>query len=150
MASTIDELVNTLDAIDVTSFADDASKRNSIRAAADRLLARVETPYERAWRLMWQYPMAMGTVQTVLNLGIAEKWNQAGGSQKTLDELHAYANTDVDINVLRECLSKLQRDICHGSCLNRSSAALVGIIPYPGRSCGRHLQAHTVLHRSGR
>ena len=105
MASTIDELVNILDAIDVTSFADNTFSRNSIRAAADRLLARVETPYERAWRLMWQYPMAMGTVQTVLNLGIAEKWNQAGGGQKTLDELHAYANTDVDINVLRECRS---------------------------------------------
>ncbi|KAF2122988.1 putative O-methyltransferase [Lophiotrema nucula] len=107
MATTTEELIAALDALDVASFADDSFKRKSVRAAADRLLARVENPFERIWRLMWQFPMATGTLQTVLNLGIFEGWNQARGGPKTLEELHEYANTSVEIDVLRRLLRLL-------------------------------------------
>ncbi|KAF5975967.1 O-methyltransferase [Fusarium bulbicola] len=75
--------------------------RLRVRAAARRLLARVETPYEGAWGFCFEHPAVFAALQTAIDLGIWKAWTKEGGGKKTIDELAKLTGRDVEPNLLR-------------------------------------------------
>ncbi|KAF5677833.1 hypothetical protein FCIRC_6654 [Fusarium circinatum] len=81
------DIIATLDAVNPSQFGGDEVERLCVRAAARHLLARVETPYERAWGFCFEHP--------------AKAWTKEGGGTKTIDELAKLTGRDVEPNLLR-------------------------------------------------
>ncbi|KAJ6016241.1 hypothetical protein N7540_010832 [Penicillium herquei] len=101
MASLNEVVIAVLDGIQFDAFGGDEVERLKVRAAARRLLARVETPYERAWGFCFEHPIVFAALQTCINLGLWKKWTGIGGGEKSIDELVAMATPTVETNLLR-------------------------------------------------
>ncbi|KAI0437418.1 putative O-methyltransferase [Xylaria telfairii] len=105
-----EELIALLDNIQVSNYSDDLSghgDRVLVAEAARRLLARLETPFERAWRLSWINGNVHTAIQVILDLGIWEGWYMSKRREISLLELHALAQTPCDVNLLRRLLRLL-------------------------------------------
>jgi hypothetical protein len=94
-----DSLIATLDNI---QFNGDEVERLRVRAAARRLLARLETPNERAWGFDFEQPAVNAAIQTCINLGLWKAWTESGGGKKTIDELVKLTGREVEPNLLRK------------------------------------------------
>jgi len=70
------EVIRTLDSIDQSSFESDAD-RYAAKEAARRLLARLETPFERGWALAFETPVLVAGLQVGSDLGVWTKWADA-------------------------------------------------------------------------
>ena len=103
MAQTKD-IIASLDAVDETASRSEL-ERLQIRSAARRLLARLETPYERAWGFCFEHPVVMAALQTCIDLGLWAAWAQQGGGEKTIDELVRLSTPAVETNLLRKVFS---------------------------------------------
>ncbi|KAI0478062.1 putative O-methyltransferase [Xylaria cf. heliscus] len=109
-SSRTEELIALLDNIEVSDYKDDSSghgDRVVIAEAARRLLARLETPFERAWRLSWINGNVHAAIQVILDLGIWEGWYMSKRREISLTELHALARRPCDLNLLRRLLRLL-------------------------------------------
>ncbi|KAJ5588152.1 hypothetical protein N7537_010830 [Penicillium hordei] len=95
-----DRIIGSLDTIEPGVFAGNEVERLKVRAAARRLLARVETPYERAWGFCFEQPVVFAALQTCIDLGLWKSWTGVGG-EKSIDELVAFTTPTVDTNLLR-------------------------------------------------
>ncbi|KAH8162723.1 hypothetical protein CIB48_g5521 [Xylaria polymorpha] len=103
LSSRAEELIALLDNIEVSDYSDDLSghgDRVLVAEAARRLLARLETPFERAWRLSWINGNVHTAIQVILDLGIWESWYMSKRREISLSELHALAQTPCDLNLL--------------------------------------------------
>ncbi|ETS75034.1 hypothetical protein PFICI_13518 [Pestalotiopsis fici W106-1] len=106
MAPALDdaETISLLDSIQVEAFSSDAG-RYAAKEAARRLLARLETPFERAWELGFETPVLLSGLQVCQDLGIWAKWLEEEtahpGGPKTLENLLAMATRPVEPNLLR-------------------------------------------------
>lgn len=78
-----------------------ASSRLALVAAVQRLLHRVQTPTEIGMSLCWEQPAIYACLQTLQDTGIWSGWNVAGRGTKSVDEIRAMAQVDVDKNLLR-------------------------------------------------
>ncbi|KAI1426476.1 putative O-methyltransferase [Xylaria sp. FL1777] len=97
-------LIALLDNIQVSDCEDDSrghGDRAAIAEATRRLLARVETPFERAWRLSWINGNAHMAVQVVMDVGIWEAWYLSKRREMSLLELHPLARIPCDLMLLR-------------------------------------------------
>ncbi|KAH7191821.1 S-adenosyl-L-methionine-dependent methyltransferase [Fusarium flagelliforme] len=94
-------LIATLDNIHPSQFNGDEVERLRVRAAARRLLARLETPNERAWGFDFEQPAVNAAIQTCIDLGLWKAWTENGGGKKTIDELVKITGRDVEPNLLR-------------------------------------------------
>lgn len=65
-----DRIIGSLDAVEPGVFGGNEVERLKVRAAARRLLARVETPYERAWGFCFEQPVVFAALQTCIDLGL--------------------------------------------------------------------------------
>ncbi|KAJ5707072.1 hypothetical protein N7488_006873 [Penicillium malachiteum] len=101
MVSLNEIIIAVLDGIQFDAFGGDEIERLKVRAAARRLLARVETPYERAWGFCFEHPIVFAALQTCLNLGLWKNWTGIGGGEKSIDELVAMTTPTVETNLLR-------------------------------------------------
>ncbi|KAI1122451.1 putative O-methyltransferase [Nemania abortiva] len=104
LSSSAEELIALLDSISVSDYRDDSGgkgDRAAVAEAARRLLARLETPFERAWRLSWINGNVHAAVQIALDLGIWEGWYLSERLEISLLELHALARRPCDLNLLR-------------------------------------------------
>lgn len=99
--STQTRVITALDSVHPEAFGTEV-ERLQVRAAARRLLARLETPYERAWGFCFEHPVVFAALQVCIDLGIWKAWTNKGGGEKSINELVELANTNVDINLLRE------------------------------------------------
>ncbi|KAM0280029.1 hypothetical protein ACHAO9_011422 [Fusarium lateritium] len=63
------DIIATLDSVNPDQFSGDEVDRLRVRAAARRLLARVESPYERAWGFCFEQPAVFAALQTCIDLG---------------------------------------------------------------------------------
>ncbi|KAI1754072.1 putative O-methyltransferase [Xylaria castorea] len=109
-SSRAEELVALLDNIEVSDYKDDSSghgDRVVVAEAARRLLARLETPFERAWRLSWINGNVHAAIQIILDLGIWEGWYLSKRREISILELHALAQEPCDLNLLRRLLRLL-------------------------------------------
>ncbi|KAF4440939.1 hypothetical protein F53441_12158 [Fusarium austroafricanum] len=95
------DIIATLDGVHPDQFRGDEVERLRVRAAARRLLARVESPYERAWGFCFEHPAVFAALQTAIDLGIWKAWTELGGGKKTIDELVKLTGRDVEPNLLR-------------------------------------------------
>lgn len=96
--------VEILDSISVQSFETDAD-RYEAKEAAKRLLARLETPFERSWALSFENPVLIAGLQLCQDLGIWSKWvtkEQGDESDtQTLNEILKMCDVPVQPNLLR-------------------------------------------------
>ena len=110
-------VIKSLDSIQATSFISDA-ERYEVKEAARRLLSRLETPFEQSWRLSMETPVLIAAVQTVLNLGIWDKWTEADkakpGAPVDLEQLLKWTNKEVEPNLLRKptCYHQWEKQRC--------------------------------------
>ena len=101
MSSHTKDIIANLDAVSHETFGDNTVERLQVRAAARRLLARVETPNERAWGFGFEPPVVFTALLTGIDLGLWKSWTDAEGGEKTVEELVKLANTDISANLLR-------------------------------------------------
>lgn len=101
--------VEILDSISVESFETDAD-RYEAKEAAKRLLARLETPFERSWALSFENPVLIAGLQLCQDLGIWSKWVTTQGNEggvQTLDEILKMCAVPVQPNLLRKLIQPL-------------------------------------------
>ncbi|CAG7917733.1 unnamed protein product [Penicillium olsonii] len=94
------QTIASLDAVQPEDFGGDEVERLKVRAAARRLLARVETPYERAWGFCFEQPVVFAALQTCIDVGLWRSWTSVGG-EKSIDDLVKLTSPTVDANLLR-------------------------------------------------
>ena len=102
MPAQTQEIIAALDAVHPEVFGGNEVERLQVRAAARRLLARVETPYERAWGFCFEHPVVFAALQTCIDLGLWKSWTSAGGGEKSIDELVKMSNPTIETNLLRK------------------------------------------------
>ncbi|CAH0045057.1 unnamed protein product [Clonostachys solani] len=100
MASDSQKIIDILEGVNHASFANEV-ERLRVRAAARKLLAKVESPYERAWGFCFEHPVVFAALQTSIDLGLWAAWNAAGSGDKTIDDLVKLAKHDIQPNLLR-------------------------------------------------
>lgn len=96
------KFIDTLDGFRCDEI--DELERLKVREAARRLLARVESPYERAWGFCFEHPAVFAALQTCINVGLWQAWTNcagAGDEEKSIDELAKLTNFGGDTNTLR-------------------------------------------------
>lgn len=101
MSSRTQETIATLDSVQADAFGGNEIERLQVRAAARRLLARVETPYERAWGFCFEHPVVFAALQTCIDVGLWKNWTEAEGGEKSIDELVQLTTPTVETNLLR-------------------------------------------------
>ena len=98
-------MIKSLDSIQPGSFVSDA-ERYEVKEAVRRLLNRLETPFELAWRLSLETPILIAAIQTAVDLGIWKKWTENDkakpGAAVNLDQLVKWADKEVEPNLLRK------------------------------------------------
>ncbi|KAJ6084056.1 S-adenosyl-L-methionine-dependent methyltransferase [Penicillium sp. IBT 16267x] len=94
-------IIAILDGIQFDAFGGNEVERLKVRAAARRLLARVETPCERAWGLCFEHPAVFAALQTCIDLGLWKSWTAIGGGEKSIDELVDLTKPTIETNLLR-------------------------------------------------
>lgn len=107
MPSQTKEVIAALDAVHPESFDGNEVERLQVRAAARRLLARLESPYERAWGFCFEHPVVFAALQTFIDVGLWKSWTGVGGGEKSINELVQLTTPNVDANLLRELSSSL-------------------------------------------
>jgi hypothetical protein len=104
VSSQTEQIIASLDAVQPEAFGGNEVERLKVRAAARRLLARVETPYERAWGFCFEQPVVFAALQICIDLGLWKSWTSVGG-EKSIDELVKLTSPTVDTNLLRKSSS---------------------------------------------
>lgn len=94
-----EQAIALLSEINADAFEGDEAARVNTIAAARALLNRLETPIDRCYEMM-SISWLWGVLQTYKDLGIWEAWAKDRG-EKSIQDLAALANTDVDVNLLR-------------------------------------------------
>lgn len=130
VSSQTEQIIASLDAVQPEAFGGNEVERLKVRAAARRLLARVETPYERAWGFCFEQPVVFAALQTCIDVGLWKSWTSVGG-EKSIDELVKLTSPTVDTNLLRKSSSSSWH------CL-RLTKAHRSVVPFAsGFQCGR-------------
>lgn len=107
MTATADhhEIIRVLDSINQSCFRSDAD-RYAAKEAARRLLARLETPFERGWTLAFETPVLVAGLQIGSDLGIWSKWadaeKQSVGKPVQLETILGWCNAKAESNLLRK------------------------------------------------
>ncbi|KAL4892380.1 S-adenosyl-L-methionine-dependent methyltransferase [Aspergillus ambiguus] len=100
MPSQSQNIIAALDAVQHEAFGNEV-ERLQVRAAARRLLARLETPYERAWGFCFEHPVVFAAIQTCIDLGLWKSWTDLGGGERSIGDLVKLTTPTVDHNLLR-------------------------------------------------
>ncbi|KAM5515656.1 O-methyltransferase [Fusarium oxysporum f. sp. phaseoli] len=90
------DIIATLDAVSPSQFGGDEFERLRVRAAARRLLARVETPHERVWGFCFEHPAVFAALQTAIDLGIWKAWTKEGRLFRLLAAFYVVEEAGVD------------------------------------------------------
>ncbi|KAJ9400234.1 hypothetical protein DTO282F9_2702 [Paecilomyces variotii] len=81
MAFYTKEVIAALDLIHPDKLNGNEVERLQVRAAARRLLSRLETPYERAWGFSFEHPGVFAALQTFIDVSLWESWTAVGGGR---------------------------------------------------------------------
>lgn len=103
---TTNTLLSGLNDTTLESIGHDDSTRQQLIAAAYRMLAIFETPFEQMWKFTTTNNVS-GALQTLIDIGLWESWpvaNNAQGDHVTLDQLSSLCKKPCDQNLLRRLL----------------------------------------------
>ncbi|KAK8074349.1 hypothetical protein PG994_005248 [Apiospora phragmitis] len=102
-----EQIIATLDGIGATDLAGDRQAQIAVAAAARRMLARIQTPFEHVLRYQIDAGIA-ATCQVLLDLGLWKGWTEAGGKDASLVQLVDYCSPVApDMNLLGRLLRYL-------------------------------------------
>lgn len=105
MTTNLSETTKLLDSIHPGSFQPDAD-RYEAKEAAWRLLARLETPFERGWALTWEKSVFVPGLIVFHDLDIWAKWDKLNKSQGPIPQSHGQivkmCSAPAEPNLLRE------------------------------------------------
>ena len=105
MSTPLSETAKLQDSIHLESFQSDAD-RYEAKEAARRLLARLETPFERGWALAFEIPVLAPGLIVFHDLDIWSKWDKLNKSQgpipQSLDQIVKMCSAPAEPNLLRE------------------------------------------------
>jgi hypothetical protein len=102
MPANVQNIVANLDKISLDALDDDNDARVQVLEAARRMVARLETPFEQAWRWSWIGFNVFSVLQIIMDLGLWEEWRKAGGKEASLEELLDLCKVPCDLMLLRE------------------------------------------------
>jgi len=86
-------LMKSLENIDSDSFEDEGERAQAV-VAAYALIARLETPWEFLARIGMGQPALGASLKVGKDLGLYGKWHEAGGEEKTSQELASLVGCD--------------------------------------------------------
>lgn len=99
------QIITALNFIDQSSFKTDID-RYAAKEAVRRLLARLKTPFERAWTLGFETPVLVAGLQIDSDLGIWTKWVETEGQNAQepvkLEDIFGWCNAKVEPSLLRK------------------------------------------------
>lgn len=105
MTTRISETTKLLDSIQPESFRSDAD-RYEAKEAARRLLARLETPFERGWAITCEVSVLVPGLIVFHDLDIWSKWDKLSKSQgpitQSLSQIIDMCSAPAEPNLLRE------------------------------------------------
>lgn len=105
MTTNLAETTKLLDSIRAESFQSDTD-RYEAKEAARRLLARLETPFERGWALTTEVSVLVPGLMVFHDLGIWSKWtglNKSHGEiPQSLNQIVEMCSAPAEPNLLRE------------------------------------------------
>ena len=101
MATIVQELLQKLNAVDLTTFEDSDASRQRLALAARELFHKLETKEEKTMRLAIEEPIMFSVLQALIDVGLWDAWTAVGG-EKHVEDLAAIAKKGVDPELLRE------------------------------------------------
>ncbi|KAI8950393.1 putative O-methyltransferase [Xylaria longipes] len=105
--SRITSLINTLEGIKADDFEGNDTDRVQLIETAKKLLSRVETRQERWYDITFGQPVVFAALQTLVDLGLWNKWAAIGGVPKSVEQLRELCTPKCDPNLLRRLLRLL-------------------------------------------
>ncbi|KAI0020536.1 putative O-methyltransferase [Xylariomycetidae sp. FL0641] len=106
-----EEVLADLDGIKVDALRNDRDSRFAVINAARRVLASLETPFERCWRLAWIDANVSAAIQVLIDIGLWEGWLQSDKDEATLEELLDMCHKPCDLMLLRRLLRLLAAEL---------------------------------------
>lgn len=97
-----EQTIAYLETIGPDTFKVDDANRLRLIDAAQALLARIVTPYERSWQLAVTDATVHAARRTLDDLGMWEGWLKSGVEEASLDDLAGFCNAPCDHELLRE------------------------------------------------
>ncbi|KAI0597962.1 S-adenosyl-L-methionine-dependent methyltransferase [Biscogniauxia sp. FL1348] len=73
-------------------------------------MARIETPFERSWRLSWINGAVHAVCQVILDLGIWKTWAESGKEEISLEDMLEMCNVPCDMMLLRRLFRVLNAE----------------------------------------
>ncbi|GAW14030.1 hypothetical protein ANO14919_034220 [Xylariales sp. No.14919] len=107
MMQNLAEVLTTLDGVRKEDFKGNDLDRLQLIDTIKKLLGRVETQEERLYDIIWIQPHVFAALETLLDLGLWEKWTAIDGVSKSVDELCNLCTQKCDPNLLRRLLRLL-------------------------------------------
>ncbi|TGJ79974.1 hypothetical protein E0Z10_g8791 [Xylaria hypoxylon] len=101
------ELLTTLDGVQAEDFKGNDLERLRLIDTVKKLLGRVETQVERMYDIVFAQPVIFAALETLLDLGLWQKWVEINGASKSVDELCSLCTQKCDPNLLRRLLRLL-------------------------------------------
>ncbi|KAI5920248.1 S-adenosyl-L-methionine-dependent methyltransferase [Camillea tinctor] len=108
--SDVEQIIASLDGINLETLDNDRDARLEVIAAARRMIARVETPFERSWRLSWINGIVHAACQVILDLGIWQNWAESGREEVRLEDILEMCNVPCDMMLLRRLFRVLNAE----------------------------------------
>ncbi|KAF9767930.1 hypothetical protein IL306_014839 [Fusarium sp. DS 682] len=87
------KVIKALQGLDLNSFANEA-ERVCVLDALTLAVSKIQTPWDTVWQHCWVNPATTACVKTLIDAGVFTKWIEAGGGDKTCDELAELTKTD--------------------------------------------------------
>ncbi|KAK6216883.1 hypothetical protein QIS74_06997 [Colletotrichum tabaci] len=109
-ALSVKQIVSALDGVTLDTCDGSEEARYQLLEASRRLIARLETPFERMWYHTWVAFNNLAIFRIMMDLGLWEGWRAAGSEEASLDELLGYCKRDCDKSLFRRLLRHLTAD----------------------------------------
>jgi hypothetical protein len=87
---------STLRSISKESFTSESDRQQAVTEAR-ALIARLETPWETAFRQSWIEPSRMACLEIGNKIGLWTKWVADGSAPKTLEEISKLVTCDIQL-----------------------------------------------------
>ncbi|KAJ5509587.1 hypothetical protein N7527_011730 [Penicillium freii] len=87
MTSIVEQLIDSLNAVEVAIFEGQDATRQQLGLAARKLFHKLETKEEKSMRLAVEEPIMFSVLQALIDIGLFEGWAAAGGGEKNVNEL---------------------------------------------------------------